>query len=130
MPSAGRSFTDPPGLNHSAFAQKSTFGNSLPTRSSRSSGVFPIRSSKASPVRPDCAADSRWEEAGCPVVAMSRYLGRFSQLHQARDIRPFYSELDAAGQVRGIDGILETFTSPFAESIRQGLYMRARHIVL
>src|SRR5882762_5319771 len=105
MPSAGRSFTDPPGLNHSAFAQNSTFGNSLPTRSRRSSGVFPIRSSTPSPARPDCAADSRWEEAGCPFVAISHYLGRLSRLHQSRDIRPFYSELDAAGQIRGIDEV-------------------------
>src|ERR1700722_533675 len=44
MLSAGRSFTEPPGLNHSALAQNSTLGNFLPMRSSRSKGVLPMHS--------------------------------------------------------------------------------------
>src|ERR1700730_15338764 len=48
---------------------------------------------------------------------MSIYLGRLSRLQQARDIRPFYSELDAAGQIRGIDEILETFASQSANPL-------------
>src|SRR6266481_6237703 len=99
MLNAGRSFTDPPGLNHSALAQNSTFGNSLPTRSSRSNGVFPIRSSKVSPARPGCAADSRGEEARCSVVAIPPYLRRLFRLRKSPDMRPFYSELDAADQM-------------------------------
>src|SRR5580698_2853130 len=41
---AGRSLTEPPGLNHSALAQNSTFGKSLPMRSSLSNGVLPMHS--------------------------------------------------------------------------------------
>src|SRR4030067_3377520 len=44
MRSAGRSFTDPPGLNHSAFARISTRGGIPRRRFTRSSGVLPIRS--------------------------------------------------------------------------------------
>src|SRR5690348_8629729 len=40
---AARSFTDPPGLAHSAFASSAACGNSAPILRSRTSGVFPIR---------------------------------------------------------------------------------------
>src|ERR1700686_2337315 len=40
--SAARSLTDPPGLNHSAFAYTSTRGKSLSKMRTRSSGVLPI----------------------------------------------------------------------------------------
>ena len=46
---AARSFTDPPGLNHSALAVNVTFGNSAITRAILISGVFPIRSSRLAP---------------------------------------------------------------------------------
>src|SRR3989337_921703 len=44
MRRTGRSFTDPPGLNHSAFARISTRGGIPRRRVTRSSGVLPIRS--------------------------------------------------------------------------------------
>src|SRR3990170_4811397 len=44
MRRTGRSFTDPPGLNHSAFARISTRGGIPRRRFTRSSGVLPIRS--------------------------------------------------------------------------------------
>src|ERR1700681_2069862 len=40
---AARSFTDPPGLNHSAFAYTSTRGNSRSNMRMRSNGVLPIK---------------------------------------------------------------------------------------
>src|SRR5208282_5172954 len=48
---AARSFTEPPGLNHSALAQNSTFGKSAPIRSILSKGVLPMRSSRCWPMR-------------------------------------------------------------------------------
>src|ERR1700738_1855879 len=51
IPKAGRSFTDPPGLNHSAFPQISTSSNSRPMLASRSRGVLPIRARMDSPTR-------------------------------------------------------------------------------
>src|SRR5450432_3409364 len=53
MLSAGRSFTEPPGLNHSALAANSTFGNWPPMRSSRKSGVLPMQLSTDTPARPE-----------------------------------------------------------------------------
>src|ERR1700738_876577 len=66
MLSAALSFTDPPGLNHSALAQNSIFGNFRPMRSSRNKGVFPMRSST------DCPADEP-RSRDCPrsVVAIA-----------------------------------------------------------
>src|SRR5260370_18332958 len=49
MLNAGRSFTEPPGLNHSAFAQNSILGNSFATCARRSSGVLPMCSSTEVP---------------------------------------------------------------------------------
>src|SRR5215472_7964352 len=46
---AARSFTEPPGLNHSALAQISTLGNSAPSRDRRINGVLPMRSSQCWP---------------------------------------------------------------------------------
>ncbi len=46
---AARSFTLPPGFAHSAFPSNSTPSNSAATPSSRTSGVFPIRSSSPVP---------------------------------------------------------------------------------
>src|SRR5580704_16082221 len=46
---AGRSFTEPPGLNHSALAANSTLGNSRPTLLRRSRGVFPMQSRTVRP---------------------------------------------------------------------------------
>src|SRR5271157_4019415 len=43
MFAAGRSFTEPPGLAHSAFASTSTPAKSRVSRSNRNSGVLPIR---------------------------------------------------------------------------------------
>src|SRR5467141_992258 len=40
--SAARSFTEPPGLNHSAFAYTSSPGTSFSNSLTRRSGVFPI----------------------------------------------------------------------------------------
>src|ERR1700731_3044197 len=51
IPKAGRSFTDPPGLNHSALPQISTFSNSRPMLASRSKGVLPMRARMDSPAR-------------------------------------------------------------------------------
>src|SRR5690349_12882037 len=49
MRRTGRSLTEPPGLNHSAFAYTSTArGRFRTTRVRRSSGVLPIRSSSDS----------------------------------------------------------------------------------
>src|SRR5882724_5986506 len=45
---AARSFTEPPGLNHSALAKMRTWGNSWPIRSRGMSGVLPIVRSSAS----------------------------------------------------------------------------------
>ena len=42
MKSAGLSFTEPPGLNHSALAYTSTSGNSLSNSLISSKGVLPI----------------------------------------------------------------------------------------
>src|SRR5688500_14629260 len=42
MRKAGRSFTDPPGLNHSALPYTSTWSNSLAILAKRSRGVLPI----------------------------------------------------------------------------------------
>src|SRR5260370_38837810 len=49
MLNAGRSFTEPPGLNHSAFAQNSILGNSFATCVRRSRGVLPMCSSTEVP---------------------------------------------------------------------------------
>src|ERR1700676_4765746 len=48
---AGRSFTEPPGLNHSALPQISTFSNSRPMLARRNRGVLPIRARMDSPAR-------------------------------------------------------------------------------
>src|ERR1700680_1333765 len=53
IPKAGRSFTEPPGLNHSAFPQISTFSNSRPMLASRRRGVLPMRARIDSPARAD-----------------------------------------------------------------------------
>src|SRR5215475_3378636 len=68
---AGRSFTEPPGLNHSAFARNWMFGNSLPTRSRRRSGVFPIRSSTDCPTAKRVTGNWSFVDARS-VVAISR----------------------------------------------------------
>src|SRR3954466_11149418 len=49
MREAARSFTEPPGLAHSAFANISIPGNCEEIFSKRSSGVLPMRSSRVSP---------------------------------------------------------------------------------
>src|SRR5215471_5993238 len=49
MLNAERSFTEPPGLNHSAFAQNSILGNSFATCARRSKGVLPMCSSTEVP---------------------------------------------------------------------------------
>src|SRR6202043_4025138 len=53
IPKAGRSFTEPPGLNHSAFPQISTCSNSWPMLASRSRGVLPMRARIDSPAGAD-----------------------------------------------------------------------------
>ncbi len=61
--SAARSLTEPPGLHHSAFAKISTFARCAATRSIRSNGVLPIRSSTPSTLCSRREADSsvrRW----------------------------------------------------------------------
>src|SRR5215469_8246880 len=72
---AGRSLTEPPGLNHSALAQNSMLENSPPTRSKRRSGVFPIRSRRDTPAWSSGIADSRAEAAMGPDTDME---GRFA----------------------------------------------------
>src|SRR5215469_4085174 len=57
MLAAARSFTDPPGLHHSALPRSSTPGRARLTRSRRSSGVFPTRSKAYWPRRGASAAD-------------------------------------------------------------------------
>src|SRR3972149_7730443 len=47
MRRTGRSFPDPPGLNHSAFARIFTRGGIPRKRVTRSSGVLPIRSRRS-----------------------------------------------------------------------------------
>src|ERR1700726_543149 len=61
IPKAGRSFTEPPGLNHSALPQISTFSNSRPMLASRSRGVLPMRARMDSPTR-------AYENCVLPVV--------------------------------------------------------------
>src|SRR5260370_42459351 len=84
---AGRSFTDPPGLNHSALAQNAVFGNSWPMRSICSKGVFPLGSSKDSPTRPARAPsrtfDSRGDAAMSFAVAMALNETHPHLLHRA-----------------------------------------------
>src|SRR6266404_855542 len=91
MLNAGRSFTEPPGLNHSAFAKNLMLGNSLPTRSSLRSGVFPMRSSTDCPTAMRVAGNSTFVDARS-VVAISLDVSRDAgRTH----MRPKYSELDA-----------------------------------
>src|SRR5215472_7215061 len=80
MLSPGRSFTDPPGLNHSAFTLNSTLGNSRPMRSSRSSGVFPMQSSAEHPAELELPGIVRSEEAmrSLVAIAVSGFLPAFS----------------------------------------------------
>src|ERR1700716_2343256 len=64
---AARSLTEPPGLNHSAFAYTSTRGNSLSNMRMRSSGVFPI-SRVISASRVVCAIFKRIESRSAGEV--------------------------------------------------------------
>src|SRR5438067_12766948 len=77
MLSAGRSFTEPPGLNHSALAQNSMLEKLLPTRSRRRSGVFPILARRGTPACASGTADSRPEAALGPARDMA---GRFAKV--------------------------------------------------
>src|SRR6202171_3813836 len=74
--SAARSLTEPPGLNHSAFAYTSTLGNSLSNMRMRKSGVFPI-SLVISAARVVCAIFKRIE---------SRSAGEVDQDGPANDV--------------------------------------------
>src|SRR5580692_4536228 len=71
MPSAGRSLTEPPGLNHSALAANSMAGNSRPTRSSRSKGVLPINSRTERPAELCCEDVPKASEYRVAKVVMS-----------------------------------------------------------
>src|SRR5688572_12572099 len=51
MRAAGRSFTEPPGFFHSAFAYSSTFRRPASKLDRRISGVFPIKSTMEAAVR-------------------------------------------------------------------------------
>src|SRR6202165_2769055 len=65
--SAARSLTEPPGLNHSAFAYTSTLGNSLSNMRMRKSGVLPI-SLVISAARVVCAIFKRIESRSAGEV--------------------------------------------------------------
>ena len=70
---AARSFTDPPGLNHSALAANVTCGNSPVTRAILISGVFPMRSSKLAPtgsVAPGFGVDTSGLFAAVTMVTL------------------------------------------------------------
>src|SRR3954447_20301997 len=61
--SAARSFTEPPGFCHSAFAHSSTPGVSRSNRRRRTSGVRPTRSNTEAPTR-SVAFDAAGEDIG------------------------------------------------------------------
>jgi hypothetical protein len=73
MLEAARSFTDPPGLYHSAFPRSSTRGKSAAIRSTRTSGVLPIRSTSRrpneAPGSETCAVLSRAICGTCAIFA-------------------------------------------------------------
>src|SRR6187200_2979729 len=67
MRAAGRSFTEPPGLRHSALAYSSTLRRPASKLVRRMRGVFPIRSTTEAAVRrgPEVATDiSDWSSPG------------------------------------------------------------------
>src|SRR5260370_24500925 len=69
---AARSFTDPPGLNHSALAKSSMPGRSRVNRSRRNSGVLPMSSRLRPPRelttgRVSAAARAGVDESGTSV---------------------------------------------------------------
>src|SRR5437764_645289 len=73
MREAARSFTEPPGFAHSAFANISIPGNCAEIFSKRSSGVLPMRSSKVSP-NADAAFAAVFKPVGTKLVN-----GRFAE---------------------------------------------------
>src|SRR3954465_1406656 len=73
MREAARSFTDPPGLAHSALANISIAENCAEIFSSRSSGVLPMRWSKVSP-NADAAFAAVFKPVGTKLVN-----GRFAE---------------------------------------------------
>src|SRR6267142_2589371 len=92
---AGRSFTEPPGFFHSAFAYSSTFRRSVSNAESRINGVLPIKSTMDVAVRgrpgmatgisdwdgPDYNARRRVRLRAAPVLGGTRptYVGRVPQ---------------------------------------------------
>src|SRR5882762_8571921 len=76
---AARSFTDPPGFCHSAFAYSSTPGVSRSNRRSRTSGVRPMRSTTEEP-----ALRSRTGQSGDEDMTVSIYDRTSPELYQPR----------------------------------------------
>src|SRR5579864_422237 len=74
MRSAGRSFTDPPGLRNSALAYTATSGHSWSKSRTRSSGVLPMRSVIVSPI-PACTSVNAGFAGSCGVVTASARRG-------------------------------------------------------
>src|SRR3989442_8012208 len=64
---AARSFTDPPGFCHSAFAYSSTPGVSRSRRRSRTSGVRPIKSTTDEPALRSRTGQSGEEDIACYI---------------------------------------------------------------
>src|ERR1017187_3742388 len=71
MRSAGRSFTEPPGLRYSALAKTWTSGSSSSKSRMRSSGVLPISSRRPSPRRGG-TIESWGSEPGIPAIITER----------------------------------------------------------
>ena len=72
MLAAARSFTDPPGLAHSALASTSTPSELRAMRWKRNSGVLPIRCSRLCPKTLEWEWEWEWEsEIGMTLRAAS-----------------------------------------------------------
>src|SRR6266496_5862770 len=73
MFAAARSFTDPPGLYHSALPKSATPGRSAVSASRRKSGVLPMRSTRLWPrvsPRPDATSRDPLCGAGADIAAI------------------------------------------------------------
>src|ERR1700676_338602 len=103
MLSAARSFTDPPGLHHSALPQNSMLGNSPPARSSRSNGVLPICSRSDAPARPPTPAplcDKLWSTEAINLRKIP--IHKNGAPARSRERQRVYSELDATAHLSDI----------------------------
>src|ERR1700730_9745213 len=94
---AGRSFTEPPGLNHSALAANSTLGNSRPILLRRSRGVFPIQSRTERPAAARVDASVEMCLAAIVVTAVGHLVAVARRLTEGTPPPPIFASADYKG---------------------------------